>query len=92
MYRQREEKGSKKSRGQSKEKEELYRKLDEERRLIYKLAGERDEDSKDVKTGSVIKDKKDREYVLQIWEEYLKELLNHRENGELELPSAGEEK
>ena len=67
-------------------------KLDEERRLIYKVARERDEDSKDVKTGSVIKDKKDREYVLQIWEEYLKELLNHRENGELELPSAVEEK
>ena len=72
--------------------EELYRKLDEERRLIYKLAGERGEDSKDVKTGSVLKDKKDREYVLQIWEEYLKELLNHRENGKLELPSAVEEK
>ena len=38
-------------------KEELYRKLDEDcgRKLTYKMAQERDEDSKDVKTGSVIK-------------------------------------
>ena len=48
---QRQKKGGKKSRGQSKEKEELYRKLDEEKRLIYKLAHERDEDSKDEKGG-----------------------------------------
>ena len=39
--------------------EELFRKLDEDcrKKLIYKMAQERDEDSKDVKTGSVITDK-----------------------------------
>ena len=39
--------------------EELYRKLDEDcgKKLIYKMAQESDEDSKDVQTGSVIKDK-----------------------------------
>ena len=62
---------------------------------IYKTAQERDEDSKDVKTGSVIKDKNgkldtDRKDVLRVWEEYFKELLNGRENSELELPSAVE--
>ena len=53
--------------------EELYRKLDEEcrKKLIYKTAQERDEDSKDVKTGSVIKDKNvtDRKDVRKVWEE-----------------------
>ena len=53
--------------------------------------------ARDVKTGSVIiKDKNgklvtDRKDVLKIWEEYFKELLNQRENSELELPSAVEE-
>ena len=59
------------------------------------MAQERDENSKDVKSGSVIIDKNgklltDRKYVLQVWEEYFKELLNQRENNELELPSAAE--
>ena len=64
-------------------------------KLIYKMARERDEDSKDVKTGSVIKDKNgklvtDRKDVLKVWEEYFKELLNQRENSEQELPSTVE--
>ena len=62
-------------------------------KLIYKIAQEKDEDSKDVKTGSVIiKDKKgklvtDRKDVLKVWEEYFKELLNQ---SELELSCAVE--
>ena len=75
--------------------EELYRELDEDcgKKLIYKMTQESDEDSKDVKTGSVIKDKNgklatDRKYGLKVWEEYFKELLNQRENNKLELQSA----
>ena len=75
--------------------EELYRKLDQDcgKKLIYKMAQERDEDNEDVKTGSVIKDKNgklvtDGKDVLKVWEEYFKELLNQRENSELELPSS----
>ena len=50
---------------------------------------------KDVKTESVIKDKNeklvtDKKDVLHVWQEYFKELLNQRENSELELPSAVE--
>ena len=39
--------------------EELYKKLDEDggKRMIYKMARDRNEESKDVKRGSVIKDK-----------------------------------
>ena len=39
--------------------EDLYRQIDEDygKKLICKMAQERDEDSKDVNTGSVIKDK-----------------------------------
>ncbi|KAI0235525.1 SID1 transmembrane family member 2 [Lamellibrachia satsuma] len=77
--------------------EELYRKLYEDcrKKLVYKMAQERDEDSQDVKTGSVIKDKSgklvtDRKDVLQVWEYYFKELLNQKENSELELPSVVE--
>ena len=41
--------------------EGLNRKLDEDfgKQLIYKMTRDRDEDSNDAKTGSVIKDKKD---------------------------------
>ena len=51
--------------------------------------------ARDVKTGSVIKDKNgklvtDKKDALQVLEEYFKVLLNHRENSELELPSAVE--
>ena len=59
------------------------------------MAHGRDEDSKDVKTGSVIKNMNgklvtDRKDALKVWKEYFKELLNQRENIELELPSAVE--
>ena len=39
--------------------EELYKKLDEDggKRMIYKMTRDRNEESKDVKRGSVIKDK-----------------------------------
>ena len=52
---------------------------------IYKMAKERDEDSKDVKTRSVIKDKNgkldtDMTYVLRYGRSIFKELLNQREN------------
>ena len=52
------------------------------------MALERVEESKDVKTRSVIKDKNgklvtDRKDVLQVWEDYFKELLSQKENGEL---------
>ena len=75
--------------------EELYRKLDEGcgKKLIYKMARKRDEDSKGYKNwitdknGKLVTDRKD---VLKVWEEYFKELLNQRENSELELPSAVE--
>ena len=38
--------------------QDLYRNLDEDSRkkMLYKVARERDEDSKDVKAGTVIKD------------------------------------
>ena len=39
------------------------------------------------KNGKLAKGRKD---VLHIWEDYFKELLNQRENSELELPSAVE--
>ena len=74
--------------------EELCRKLDEDcgKKLIYKMARERNGESKDVKTGSVIKNKNgepvmERKYALQIWEDYFKETLSQREYSELELPS-----
>ena len=79
------------------EEELQRRKLDEGcgKQLTYKMAQERDEDSEDVTTGSLTKDKNgklvtDRNDVLKIWQEYFKKLLNQRENSELELPSAVE--
>ena len=52
---------------------------------------------KDVKRGSVIKDKNgilitDHNAVLHVWETYFKELLNKTEDRELELPSSVREK
>ena len=79
--------------------EELYKKPDEDggKRLIYKMARDRNEESKDVKRGSVIKDKNgtlitDHNRVLHVWETYFKELLNKTEDSELELPSSVREK
>ena len=70
--------------------EELYRKLDKDcgNKLIYNMARERGGDSKDVKTGSIIKDNNgklvmEKKYVLQVWEDYFKELINQRENIDL---------
>ena len=61
--------------------------------MICKMAQDRDKNSKDVKGGTVIKDRKgklvtEQEAVLKVWESYFKELLNQeRNNNDLELPS-----
>ena len=66
--------------------------------MIYKMARDRDENSKDVKGGTVMKDRNgklvtEQEAVLKVWESYFKELLNQeRNNNDLELPSYVEEK
>ena len=77
--------------------EELYKTLDEDggKRMIYKMARDRNEESKDVKRGSVIKDKNgtlitDHNAVMHVWETYFKELLNKTEDSE--LPSSVREK
>ena len=67
-------------------------KMARERDEDSKMARERDEDCKYVKTGSVIKDNNgklvtDRKDVLEVWEDYFKELIYQRENSEPELPS-----
>ena len=74
---------------------DVYSKLDEDggKKMIYKMAQDRDENSKDVKGGTVIKDRNgklvtEQEAVLKVWESYFKELLNQeRNNNDLELPS-----
>ena len=60
---------------------ELNRQLGEDcgEKLVYEVAREQDEDSKDVTAGSAIKDKNgklvtDRIDVLQVREDYFKEL------------------
>ena len=70
--------------------EELYKKLDEDggKRMLYKMAQDRNEESEDVKRGSVIKDKNgtlitDHNAVLHVWETYFKELLNKTEEGKI---------
>ena len=79
--------------------EELYKKLDEDggKSMTYNMARDRNEESKGVKRGSVIKDKNgtlitDHNAVLHVWETYFKELLNKIEDSELELPSSVREK
>ena len=63
------------------------------KKMIYKMARDRDENSKDVKGGTVVKDRNGKlvtkqEAVLKVWESYFKELLNQeRNNNDLELPS-----
>ena len=59
------------------------------------MAQERDEDSKGCKNWISNQRQEweastDRKYVLKVWEEDFKELLNQRENSELEQPSAVE--
>ena len=74
---------------------DVYSKLDEDggKKMIYKMARDRDENSKDVKGGTVMKDRNgklvtEQEAVLKVWESYFKELLNQeRNNNDLELPS-----
>ena len=79
---------------------DVYSKLDEDggKKMIYKMARDRNENSKDVKGGTVIKDINgklvtEQEVVLKVWESYFKELLNQeRNNKDLELPSYVERK
>ena len=79
---------------------DVYSKLDEDggKKMIYKMARDRDENSKDVKGGTVMKDRNgklvtEQEAVLKVWESYFKELLNQeRNNNDLELPSYVERK
>ena len=58
--------------------------------MIYKMAPDRDENSKDVKGGTVMKDRNgklvtEQEAVLKVRESYFKELLNQeRNNNDLE--------
>ena len=74
---------------------DVYSKLDEDggKKMIYKMARDRDENSKDVKGGTVMKDRNgklvtEQEAVLKVWESYFKALLNQeRNNNDLELPS-----
>ena len=61
--------------------------------MIYKMVPDRDENSKDVKGGTVMKERNgklvtEQEAVLNVWESYFKELLiQERNNNDLELPS-----
>ena len=74
---------------------DVYSKLDEDggKKRIHKMARDRDENSKDVKGGTVMKDRNgklvtEQEAVLKVWESYFKELLNQdRNNNDLELRS-----
>ena len=73
---------------------EVYSKLDEDggKTMIYKMARDKDENSKDVKGGMLIKNKNgklvtEQEAGLKVWESYSKELLNQEgNNNDLELP------
>ena len=72
---------------------DVYSKLDEDggKKMIYKMARDRDENSKDMKGGTVMKDRNgklvtEQEAVLKVWESYFKELLNQERNNDLELP------
>ena len=78
---------------------DVYSKLDEdgEKKMIYKMARDRDENSKDAKGGTVIKDRNgklvtEQEAVLKVWESYFKELLNtesgYREWNQLDKEAA----
>ena len=64
---------------------DVYSKLNEDggKKMIYKMARDRDENSKDVKGGTVIKDRNgklvtEQEAVLKVWESYFKELFERR--------------
>ena len=73
---------------------DVYSKLDEDggKKMIYKMARDRDENSKDVKGGTVMKDRNgklvtEQEAVLKVWESYFKLLNQERNNNDLELSS-----
>ena len=74
---------------------DVYSKQDEDggKKMIYKMARDRNENSKDVKGGTVMKDRNgklvtEQEAVLKVWVSYFRELLNQeRNNNDLELPS-----
>ena len=62
---------------------DVYIKLDEDggKKMIYEMARDRDENSKDVKGWTVMKDRNgklvtEQDAVLKVWESYFKELLN----------------
>ena len=62
---------------------DVYSKLDEDggKKMIYKLARDKDENSKVVMGGTVMKDRNgklvtEQEAVMKVWESYFKELLN----------------
>ena len=66
---------------------DVYTKLDEDagKKMMYKMAGHRNEYIKDVKGGTFIKDRNgklvtNREEVLKLWEGHYSELLNHEGN------------
>ena len=79
---------------------DVYTKLDEDaqKKMIYKMARQRNEYSKDVKGGTFIKDRNgklvtNREKVLKVWEGHYSEILNHEGNmSYLELPNNIHEK
>ena len=68
------------------------RRADGAKKMIYKMARDRDENYKDVKGGTVIKDRNrklvtEQKVVLKVLESYFKELLNQEgNNNDLELP------
>ena len=79
---------------------DLYTKLDEDagKKMIYKMARHRNENSKDVEGGTFIKDRNwklvtNREEVLMVWEGHYSELLNYEGNvSDLELTNDVHEK
>ena len=74
---------------------EVYSKIDEEggKKMLCKMAYDKDENSKGVKGRTLIKDKNgklvtEQEAVLKVWESYFKELLKQGgNNNNLELSS-----
>jgi len=77
--------------------QELYNKLetDRGRKVIYKLAKDRDSDSKDMQGGACIKDTDgklvtDKRKVVNIWGKYFKDLLSQvtDRSSNLDLPTS----
>ena len=67
--------------------ENVYSKLDEDggKKMIYKMARDRDENCKNVKGGTMIKDINGKlftkqEAMLKFWESYFHELRNQERN------------